>query len=179
MGKIITNSKKETQKLAENFAKKILEKTNKNKTRATVLSLYGNLGAGKTTFTQGFAKGLGISQNIISPTFVILKMFKITKKLQNANYKLQTISKLKIQKNTKQKTQDANFQNLIHIDAYRLENPKEILVLNWEELINNPQNIILIEWADKIKKILPKNHIKINFKFINENKREVIISKIF
>lgn len=167
MKKIITNSKEETQKFAESFANEILKSTSENKTHATVLCLYGNLGAGKTTFTQGFAKGLGIKQKIISPTFVILKKFKITKKLK--------ITSATTDKKINLSTSDV--ERFIHIDAYRLENPEEILSLNWRELIKNPQNIILIEWADKIKKFLPKNYIKINFKFLNENKRGIIVSK--
>lgn len=171
MKKIITKSKEETQKFAEDLASILLAKLDlASKTSALIIGLYGNLGAGKTTFIQGFAKGLRIKQKIISPTFVILKKFKITKKLQ-------TNSKSKIQKKIKQKTRDANFQNFIHIDAYRLENHGELLNLNWHKLIKNPENIILVEWANKIKKILPKNSLKINFKFINENKREISIFK--
>ena len=179
MEKIITKSKEETQKFAEILANNLLANSGlANKTGALILGLFGNLGAGKTTFTQGFAKRLGIKKKIISPTFVILKKFKITKKFQNTNLKSQTNSKFKIINSKKLQLVTYNQQlNLIHIDAYRIENPKELLVLNWNELIKNPQNIILVEWADKIKKILPKNYIKINFKFINENKREIIISK--
>lgn len=172
MKKIITNSKEKTQKFAADFAKKILLGKS-GFPSALIIGLFGNLGAGKTTFTQGFAKGIGIKQKITSPTFVILKKIKIIHKPQILNPKIKTNPKSKIQ--IKQKTQDTNFQNLIHIDAYRLENPDELLNLNWRELTKNPQNIILIEWADKIKKILPKNCVKINFKFINENKREIII----
>lgn len=184
MEKIITNSKEETQKFARDFAEEVLKKAGENKAltfplngkvrgknQATIIGLYGDLGAGKTTFTQGFAKGLGIKQKIISPTFVILKRFKITKNFQFLISNFQTNPKSQIT-NSKQKNQ---FSNFIHIDAYRLESPEEILSLNWKELISNPQNIILIEWADKIKKFLQKNHIKINFKFINENKRKISI----
>lgn len=184
MGKKITNSKEETQKFAGDFAEEILKKAGKNKpltfqfnekvmgkNQATIVGLYGDLGAGKTTFTQGFAKGLGIKQKIISPTFIILKKFKIIKK--SSSFAKATEDK-QDSKNLPSATRNSQL-NLIHIDAYRLESPEEILSLNWKELISNPQNIILIEWADKIKKFLPKNYIKINFKFINENKREIII----
>lgn len=96
--KVITKSEKETKEVAEDFAKKILKKSIQDN-NAIIVGLIGDLGAGKTTFAQGFAKGLGIRQKIASPTFVILK-----------NYKTQT---------TRHK--------LIHIDAYRLENEKELL----------------------------------------------------
>ena len=167
MQKNITKSKEETQKFAKNFAKNLLAKSGlANRKTSLIVGLYGNLGAGKTTFIQGFAKGIGIKEKITSPTFVIFKKFKIAQK-SPTNRKPEIANK----------TQGANFKNFIHIDAYRIENPKEFIILKWNELIKNPYNVILIEWADKIKKILPKNYIKINFKFIDENKREITISK--
>lgn len=69
------------------------------------------------------------------------------------------------------------FKNFIHIDAYRIKKPKEIIDLGWKKLINNPQNIILIEWAEKIKRILPKKHLQINFEHISRNKRKIIWEK--
>jgi len=50
------------------------------------------------------------------------------------------------------------------------------LNLGWEEIISNPKNIVLVEWADKIENILPKNSVKINFKHLNGDKREVEIA---
>jgi len=135
--KYITNNYKQTQKLGEELAKNILEYAPKKD--AVVLCLHGNLGGGKTTFLQGFAKGLGIKERILSPTFVVMK----------------------------------RFGNFYHIDCYRLKNEKDILELDWEKIISNPKNIVAIEWPEKIKKALPKNTIKINFKFIDKNKREI------
>lgn len=137
--KKISNSKIQTQKIAKDFAKKILRFRSSQK--AVVIGLSGELGSGKTTFVQGFAKALGIKERIISPTFVILKRFK----------------------------------NLIHIDAYRIKNPKEILDLGWNDLIKNPENIILVEWPEKIKKILPKPHFWLNFSYTSPQKRGIDI----
>ena len=139
MEKYLTTSFKQTQKVGENFAKEILKLQPKNS--ATVLALYGNLGGGKTTFLQGFAKGLGVKDKILSPTFVIQK----------------------------------RFQNFYHIDCYRLKKANDILELNFETIISDPKNIIAIEWPEKIKKLLPKDAIKIDFKFISENEREIKI----
>ena len=75
MDKIISKSDKETKEVAKKIAKEVLSK--KLEKRAVVLALKGNLGAGKTTFAQGFAKGLGIRAKILSPTFNIMKRFKI------------------------------------------------------------------------------------------------------
>ena len=74
MEKIITKSEQETQKIAIELAREVLVK--KPEKEAVVLVLKGNLGAGKTTFVQGFAKGLGIRAKILSPTFTIMKRFK-------------------------------------------------------------------------------------------------------
>ncbi len=145
MKKYITTSHKQTQKLGEDFAKKIikipLEKS------AVVLGLSGNLGGGKTTFLQGFSKGLGIKEKILSPTYVILKHFKIIK--------------------------PKTFSNFYHIDCYRLKNEKDILELGLKEIIENPESIVAIEWPEKIKKILPGNITMIDFKFIDKYKREI------
>lgn len=134
-----TNSPSQTKKIGKILAKDLL-KTKLKKTVFT-LALEGDLGGGKTTFLQGFAKGLGIKEKILSPTFVILKKFRI--------------------KNRK-------FQFFYHIDCYRLKKSKEILDLGFKEIISNPKNIIAIEWADKIKKVLPKNSIRLKFNFLSK-----------
>ena len=139
----ITSSIKETQKIAEEFAKGCAKLSFAH--RAVVVGLKGELGGGKTTFTQAFAKALGVKEKILSPTFVIFKKFKIKNK------------------------------NLYHFDCYRIKNSKEILELGFKEIISDPQNIVVIEWADNIKKILPPNTIWINFKLINTTTRGIMI----
>jgi len=155
---IITNNSNQTKKLGEFLAKKLKQRARK---RALVLGLKGDLGGGKTTFLQGFAKGLGIKQKVLSPTFIIMRKFQIPKS------KFQTNSKSQI----------AKFKTLYHIDCYRLVRDKEILDLGFKEIISDPKNIIAIEWAERIKKILPKSTIWINFEFIDKNKRGIRISK--
>lgn len=116
---------------------------------AGIIALEGHLGSGKTTFIQGLAEGLGVEENVLSPTFLILKQFF----LKSGKYK-----------------------NLYHIDAYRLKNPKEILELGFYDSVQNPENIIVIEWADKIKSILPKNIVWIRFENLGGNGRKIEIS---
>jgi tRNA threonylcarbamoyladenosine biosynthesis protein TsaE len=156
---MISISKSHTQKIAEEFTKKIFRL--RPRQGAAIIGLSGELGSGKTTFVQGFAKALGIKERVVSPTFVLMKKSEIR------NSKSETNSKFKKFK----------FKTLYHIDAYRIKNPKEIIDLGWKEIIKNPQNIILIEWAEKIKKILPQKHFLINFKHINKNKRWIKIKK--
>ena len=143
---IITKSSKETKKAGMALGQILGREPLSNK--ALVVALEGDLGSGKTTFIQGLAQGLKVKENILSPTFVIQKDFSL---------------KLK------------NFKNLYHIDAYRLKNPEELLELGFKDLIGNPENLIVIEWADKIKKILPKNILRIKFENLGENKRRIKI----
>lgn len=140
----LTKNSTQTKKLGESFAKSILKRSLTK--RAIVFGLIGHLGGGKTTFLQGFAKGLGVKEKILSPTFVILKRFKV---------------------------QDGRFKNFYHIDCYRIQKPKEILDLGFKEIISNPKNIVAIEWADRIRKILPKGAIILKFKFIDKKRREI------
>lgn len=74
ISKIITASPQKTQKLGEVLAKSVLKE--KNRKNAFVLGLIGDLGGGKTTFLQGFAKGLGLKEKITSPTFIIMRRIK-------------------------------------------------------------------------------------------------------
>ena len=134
----ITNNYKETQKIGERLAKKIKP--------PIILALLADLGGGKTTFTQGLAKGLGIKNIITSPTFVLEKIYKIPKKKYN----------------------------LHHYDLYRiepddilideiLENAKDnIVVIEWADKI--------------INQLPKKNVIKIKFNITKDNKRQIKIS---
>lgn len=116
--------------------------------QATVVALQGDLGAGKTTFTQEVGKILGITENMHSPTFVIEKIYEIDFK---------------------------GFKRLIHIDAYRIEKESELLHLGWEELVKNPENLIFIEWPENVQGLIPNEAIRISFKHVDENTREISI----
>lgn len=144
--KYLTTVVFQTKKLGENLAKKILKSTPKK--TAFVLGLKGNLGGGKTTFLQGFAKGLGIKEKILSPTFVVMKRFEI---------------------------KDLRFQNFYHIDCYRIKEPKEILDLGFKKIVTDPQNIVAVEWADRIRRIIPQSTTWIQFGFIGKATRQITI----
>jgi len=144
----ISESDKKTKKIAETLAEEIMER----KEKTVVIGLEGDLGGGKTTFLQGFAKGLGVKEKILSPTFVIMKKFEI--------------------RNPK-----SGFKNFYHVDCYRLKNSKEILALGFGKIIKKPGNIAAVEWSDIIKEILPKDAISIKFFFINNKKRKITVSR--
>jgi tRNA threonylcarbamoyladenosine biosynthesis protein TsaE len=124
---------------------------------AIVIAMQGDLGGGKTTFIQGLARGLGIKENITSPTFVILKKFEIVASRSNAP------------RNNRNRT-------FYHIDAYRLEKPEDLTDLGIEGILLDTNNTVVIEWSEKIQKILPKNAIKIKFEFIDEKTRKIVIN---
>lgn len=104
--------------------------------QATVITLSGELGAGKTTFSQGMAQALGVEETVSSPTFVIEKTYQ-----------------LKGQK----------WSTLIHIDAYRLTGAKDLEVLHWSELVAVPENLILLEWPENVAAAIPDTAIALRF----------------
>lgn len=105
-----------------------------------ILALSGNLGSGKTTFTQALAKSLGVSKSVTSPTFVIMQQYK-----------------------TKLKTKDKKPVWLYHLDLYRANSFAEIEDLGLKELWGRPEVITVIEWSEKIVKHLPQKSIRIHF----------------
>ncbi len=132
---ITTKNPKEMQRVATLLA---LEARGMKTAHALVLALWGELGAGKTTFVRGFSRALGIKDRITSPTFVLMKIYRLAKK-------------------------KLNFKHLIHIDCHRIDRPDELLHLGLDEILADPDAIVLIEWADRIKKILPDDAITLNF----------------
>jgi len=138
MYKIKTKSAEETKKFAQNLAKDFIE--------GGIIGLSGDLGAGKTTFAQGFAQGLGIEDKIVSPTFLIIRQYPIP------NQK--------------------NF--FYHIDLYRLENI-DLKNSGLAEILDDPENIVLIEWADKLEG-LTKDFKSIELKKVSEVEHQIIIT---
>ncbi|MEI8360778.1 MAG: tRNA (adenosine(37)-N6)-threonylcarbamoyltransferase complex ATPase subunit type 1 TsaE [bacterium] len=136
---ITTHSYEETFALAEQFATKLKG--------GEVICLSGNLGAGKTAFSQGLAKGLGITKVINSPTFVIMKLY---------DAKQQTI------------------KLLCHIDAYRLNSAKDLENIGALDYLYAPDCVTIIEWPEIVQDILTKPYQKISIA-ISENTRIINI----
>lgn len=134
---MITNSASETILIAEKLARTLRP--------GDMIALSGDLGSGKTTFTKGIGKGLGVkdSKRINSPTFVLIKEYS---------------GKIP----------------LYHLDLYRLDALKEIENLAVEEYIYGT-GVTVIEWAEKIECLLPKKRISVRFKVKGDNKREVMV----
>ena len=134
----VTNNYKETQKIGERLAKKIKP--------PVILALLANLGGGKTTFTQGLAKGLGIKNIITSPTFVLEKIYNIPKKKYD----------------------------LHHYDLYRIE-PDDILIDEILENAKN-NIVVIEWADKIINQLPKKNLIKIKFSITKDNKHKIKIS---
>lgn len=140
---IRTHTLQETYELAASFTNRLRP----NLSQATVVALEGDLGSGKTSFTQGIAKALGINDIITSPTFVIEKIY--------------------------QPQGSMLWHHMIHIDAYRLEGGRELLTLGFTELLRDPGNLIIIEWPKRVADILPDTTTTLAFTFIDESTREI------
>jgi tRNA threonylcarbamoyladenosine biosynthesis protein TsaE len=138
---IITNKDKETFELAKGLANKLKG--------GEIITLKGDLGAGKTVFAKGLASGLGIKKTITSPTFVIMKVYPIP--------------------NSK------GVKNFVHIDSYRLDSGANLNAIGAKEYFGRPDSIVIIEWPEKIINSLPKNTIDILIEHREKNKRVITI----
>lgn len=137
----ITKSAKETQKLATRFATEIMN--------GGVVCLFGDLGAGKTTFSQAVAKAVGVKDKVASPTFILVRRYEIPEN-----------------------------RFFWHVDLYRLNTLEETKVLGLEEIMSDPDNVVLIEWPEKIVDFLPKNRWEIYLTTTDKNSRLVEIKKV-
>lgn len=134
---IITYSAEETFSFARGIGEKLQE--------GDILALSGELGSGKTCFTGGLARGLGVSENyqITSPTFTLINEYPAKCRL-------------------------------CHFDVYRLGGYSDLEDLGYEEYFAG-HGVVVIEWAEKIAEIIPRTAIFIKFEYIDENKRKITI----
>jgi len=135
----ITSSEQATFDFARDYAGKLKG--------GEVIGLIGELGAGKTVFTKGIAAGLGITETVTSPTFVLMKIYPVTGQ--------------------------KHIERLVHVDAYRIAKPEELINIGLEDYFNN-ESVVIIEWADKVEFVLPKKsttYVKLKTKI---NKSRII-----
>lgn len=153
---VLSKSSKETEEAAKVFLEKLLPR----KDKATVVALSGDLGSGKTAFVQAVARLLNIKDRVTSPTFVLIKSYKLFTRQNFAVAKLRRASV-------------TGYKSLFHIDAYQLKSGDEIKKLGWNEMIADPQNLIFIEWPENVADAIPKDAIKISFEFVHEKTRKI------
>ncbi len=162
---VILKNLKDTQKLAQKVTKEIVTKG-----YPSVVALYGDLGAGKTTFVQFLAKALGIKEKILSPTFVIIKIFDLDARIYSDPLR-QSSSEA-----SQTRTHADKFKRLVHVDAYRLKSAKDLLALGLRDILRDPENITIIEWPEKIERYLPKNTKRIYFETVGITQRKITIT---
>ena len=141
MERFETKTPKETAKIAATLAKRMKG--------GEVLALIGNLGAGKTTFAQAFAKALGVKERVQSPTFIFMHEHRL-----------------------KRKTGPSYF---VHADAYR-GGVAELRSIGIEEYFGRPDAIVLIEWADRVKGLLPKKRITVRLRHLGGDRRSMTVA---
>ncbi len=124
-----------------NIASEVIERARQAKLaapeHATLITLSGDLGAGKTTLTKEIARQLGITENMQSPTYVIYKKYSLT-------------------------SSELPWQFLIHGDMYRLESGTDLEKLGWQELLQDSKNLIIIEWPELVAGAIPDWVIKVS-----------------
>src|SRR3989337_3372961 len=135
-----TDSPKETKKVAEKLAKTLAA--------GSAVALFGDLGAGKTVFAQGLAKGLGIKRKVISPTFVFMRSYPFLHHKKPLTF--------------------------YHIDLYRGQDSSDFKNLGLEEVFSD-EGITVLEWAEKIKEVLPKKRVDVFIKATGDKTRTISI----
>ena len=116
-------------------ASKVLSLLPKEGGQAALVTLHGDLGAGKTTFVQALGKELGVEATIQSPTYVLMKSYPID---------------------------FGRFRRLVHIDAYRLNEPEEFRTLKPGEFFDDPTALVVLEWPEKVGDLLPTPDLQLN-----------------
>lgn len=117
-------------------------------TRAVFVALSGDLGAGKTTFSKEIAAKLGVAENVTSPTFVIQKTYQTT---------------------------DKEIKQFIHLDAYRLEESKELSSIGFDKTLLSVGSLVFVEWPEKVPEYALKADLKIEFSVVSEDTRKVTV----
>ena len=120
-----------------------------------LILLEGQLGTGKTTFTQGLALGMDITETINSPTFTLLKEYPGQPRQSKAG-------------------EPAGVgPALYHFDLYRLDDPAEVFDLGFEDYFYG-DGVCIVEWAERADLYWPADHLRIRLKMLSETKRGLL-----
>ena len=130
---------------SEQETKDLAEKIGATLKGGEVFQLVGDVGAGKTTFVKGLAKGLSIEDEVQSPSFTISRVYEARDAIQ-----------------------------LVHYDFYRLTDAG-IMANELSEMINDPKMVTVIEWADIVEGVLPESHYTVSFESPSETDRSITI----
>jgi tRNA threonylcarbamoyladenosine biosynthesis protein TsaE len=158
---IISHSSAQTQRLGMRLGELVRG--------GELLLLEGSLGTGKTTFTQGLARGIGITEVISSPTFTLLKEYP--------GHPGPTAQREQAQATLQHQQQERHQVGpaLYHFDLYRLDDPEEILDLGFEDYFFG-NGVCVVEWADKAELLWPAEHLRLRMKIMSETKRGLLFT---
>ncbi|HIP49289.1 MAG TPA: tRNA (adenosine(37)-N6)-threonylcarbamoyltransferase complex ATPase subunit type 1 TsaE [Lutibacter sp.] len=157
--------KKELKNLdaTKQFAKDFLQDVISDDKDRNVVLLQGNLGTGKTTFSQFLLEKIGAEGPFTSPTFVIMKKYELENSMIFCSDQVATKKEIK---------------NIYHLDCYRV-NEESVFDLSWQEMTEDKNNLLLVEWPEKIKKIWPEKYWLLKFEYGDgESSRVVEIIKV-
>jgi tRNA threonylcarbamoyladenosine biosynthesis protein TsaE len=118
------------------FAQRLLEEM-VPASGASVLALSGELGAGKTSLTQALGRALWVAEKIPSPTFLIMRSYAVA---------------------------HPRFSKLVHIDAYRVDDPHELDILGFADLLREQGTLIVIEWPERIETLIPRDATRLRMR---------------
>ena len=138
MKKIISHSEAETEQPAFDLARTL--------SPGAVLTLNGDLGAGKTVFARGFARGLGVDEAVSSPTYTIAQEYLLP-----------------------------DGKRLYHLDLYRISSAAAGLAFGVDEFLNDSNAFALVEWPERVGDVIPDSAIKIFIRHLDKNQREITI----
>jgi len=136
-----TRSAEETENLGQALASTLVP--------GTVVALFGNLGAGKTAFVRGLARGLGVAGDVCSPTYALVHEY-----------------------------QGGRGQSplLVHFDMYRISGPGDLESTGWYDYLGR-DCILAVEWSENIESELPQNCVRVHISLgETENERKIVIA---
>jgi tRNA threonylcarbamoyladenosine biosynthesis protein TsaE len=135
---VITSSVEETELMARRLAQHL--------PRPAILTLEGDLGAGKTVFSRSLAHALGVKGPVSSPTFNIVQEYELNQGV------------------------------LYHMDLYRISDDDEAIAFGIDEYLQQEDAICLIEWPIRLSWLLPEDHFQITLEHVSETERKIIFS---
>ena len=118
-----------------------------------VVCLEGDLGAGKTTFTQGLAAALGVRGRVTSPTFCIVQEHPAAGTVPGAS----------------------GVSLFVHMDLYRLGGEEDVEAIGWEDYLSRGA-VIAVEWPERAGALVPETAIRVRFRRTGEDSREISVS---
>ena len=147
----VTHSAEETKQIAARIASTLKG--------GETIALIGDLGAGKTTFAQGFCAALGVTSTVTSPTFAIMNVYSASPLLPQGGVR----------------GRSSTIRQIVHLDLYRLKSAREIAALGLEEYLGQPDTVALIEWPEAVDGVQWNANVTVRLSATGESERTIEI----